>query len=71
MPRYTFLVPVFKEANIVAQLVRNLRSIDWPTNRLVIFDAEDTPESDQLKKACISFQRGGEKTVCPSCIELF
>ena len=119
LPRYTVLVPVFKEANIVAQLVKNLGGIDWPTNRLevfvlieesddetraafeassppdhfqiitipaghpqtkpracnvglffatgdylVIFDAEDTPEPDQLKKAYISFQRGGEKTVC-------
>ena len=119
LPRYTVLVPVFKEANIVAQLVKNLGGIDWPANRLevfvlieesdhetraafeassppdhfhvitipaghpqtkpracnvglffatgdylVIFDAEDTPEPDQLKKAYISFQRGGEKTVC-------
>lgn len=119
LPRYTVLVPVFKEANIVAQLVKNLGDIDWPANRLevfvlieesddetraafeassppdhfqiitipaghpqtkpracnvglffatgdylVIFDAEDTPEPDQLKKAYISFQRGGEKTVC-------
>ncbi|WP_231606210.1 glycosyltransferase [Salinibacterium sp. NK8237] len=119
LPRYTVLVPVFKEANIVAQLVKNLGSIDWPTNRLevfvlieesdhetrdafdassppdhfhvitipaghpqtkpracnvglffatgdylVIYDAEDTPEPDQLKKSYISFQRGGEKTVC-------
>jgi len=119
LPRYTVLVPVFREANIVAQLVKNLGSIDWPTGRLevfvlieesdhetrdafdassppdhfqvitvpaghpqtkpracnvglffargdylVIFDAEDTPEPDQLKKAYISFQRGGDKTVC-------
>ena len=119
LPRYTVLVPVFKEANIVAQLVKNLGSIDWPKNRLevfvlieesddetraafeassppehfqvitvpaghpqtkpracnvglffatgdylVIFDAEDTPEPDQLKKAFISFQRGGDTTVC-------
>lgn len=119
LPRYTVLVPVFKEANIVSQLVRNLGSIDWPVEKLeilvlveeddletrvafdasnppehfhvvtvprgypqtkpracnvglffatgdylVIYDAEDTPDPDQLKKAFIAFQRGGSATVC-------
>lgn len=31
---------------------------------LVIYDAEDTPDPDQLKKAIIAFQRGGTDTVC-------
>lgn len=119
LPRYTVLVPVFREANIVNQLVRNLGSIDWPIEKLevlvlveeddletrnaftasnppehfhvvtvprghpqtkpracnvglyfatgdylVIYDAEDTPDPDQLKKAYIAFQRGGHTTVC-------
>lgn len=119
LPRYTVLVPVFKEANIVAQLVDNLGGLDWPTEKLeililveeedtqtrdafaaakapdhfhvitvpkghpqtkpracnvglffatgeylVIFDAEDTPDPDQLKKAFIAFRRGGDRTVC-------
>ncbi len=119
LPKYTVLVPVFKEANIVGQLVRNLGSIDYPVHKLevlvlieeedeltrdaflsanppphfrivtipkgdpqtkpracnvglffatgdflVIYDAEDTPDPDQLKKAILAFQRGGEKTVC-------
>ena len=119
LPRYTVLVPVFKEANIVAQLVDNLGGLDWPTEKLeililveeedtqtrdafaaahapdhfhvitvpkgdpqtkpracnvglffatgdylVIFDAEDTPDPDQLKKAFIAFRRGGDHTVC-------
>jgi glycosyltransferase XagB len=119
LPRYTVLVPVFKEANIVPQLVGNLGRIDYPADKLevlvlieeedhltrdaylasdpppnfhivtipkgtpqtkpracnvglffasgeylVIFDAEDAPEPDQLKKAVIAFRRGGEKTVC-------
>ncbi|MGV8969427.1 MAG: glycosyltransferase [Microbacteriaceae bacterium] len=119
LPMYTVLVPVFREANIVAQLVKNLGNIDYPTEKLevlilieeedletraalegahppphfhvvtiprgapqtkpracnvglylatgefvVIFDAEDTPDPDQLKKAVIAFRRGGDKTVC-------
>jgi cellulose synthase/poly-beta-1,6-N-acetylglucosamine synthase-like glycosyltransferase len=119
LPRYTVLVPVFREANIVAQLVGNLGSIDYPTDKLevlilieeedletraaidganppsyfhvitipkgspqtkpracnvglffstgdflVIYDAEDTPDPDQLKKAVIAFDRAGESTVC-------
>ena len=119
LPRYTVLVPVFREANIVGQLVRNLGSIDYPVHKLevlvlieeeddltreaflsadppphfriitvpkgdpqtkpracnvglffatgeflVIFDAEDTPDPDQLKKAFLAFRRGGDKTVC-------
>jgi cellulose synthase/poly-beta-1,6-N-acetylglucosamine synthase-like glycosyltransferase len=31
---------------------------------LVIYDAEDRPEPDQLKKAVVAFRRGGEKLVC-------
>jgi cellulose synthase/poly-beta-1,6-N-acetylglucosamine synthase-like glycosyltransferase len=119
LPRYTVLVPVFKEANIVGQLVKNLGNIDYPIDKLevlilieeedfetrdalaranppshfhvvtvpngqpqtkpracnvglyfatgeflVIYDAEDTPDPDQLKKSVIAFRRGGPKTVC-------
>ncbi len=31
---------------------------------LVIYDAEDRPDPDQLKKAVIGFSRAGEKTIC-------
>jgi cellulose synthase/poly-beta-1,6-N-acetylglucosamine synthase-like glycosyltransferase len=31
---------------------------------LVIYDAEDKPDPDQLKKAIVAFQRGGERMVC-------
>ena len=119
LPKYSVLVPVFREANIVAQLVANLGKIDYPVDKLevlvlieeedtltrdaflaanppphfqivtipkgspqtkpracnvglffatgdflVIYDAEDTPDPDQLKKAVVAFQRGGDKTVC-------
>lgn len=119
LPRYTVLVPVFREANIVGQLIRNLGGIDYPTEKLevlilieeedhetrdavltsnppphfriitipkgqpqtkpracnvglyfatgdylVIYDAEDTPDPDQLKKAVVAFRRGGDAMVC-------
>ncbi|UWD82126.1 glycosyltransferase [Curtobacterium flaccumfaciens] len=119
LPGYTVLVPVFREANIVAQLIDNLGGLDYPVHKLeviilteeedqetrdaiaaanppphfrvitvpkghpqtkpracnvglyvatgeylVIYDAEDTPDPDQLKKALIAFERGGEATVC-------
>ena len=119
LPKYTVLVPVFREANIVAQLVGQPRQDRLPGRQargarahrggghltrdaflaanppphfqivtipkgapqtkpracnvglffatgdfLVIYDAEDTPDPDQLKKAVVAFQRGGDKTVC-------
>jgi cellulose synthase/poly-beta-1,6-N-acetylglucosamine synthase-like glycosyltransferase len=119
LPKYSVLVPVFREANIVAQLVGNLGKIDYPVDKLevlvlieeedtitreaflaanppahfqivtipkgapqtkpracnvglffatgdflVIYDAEDTPDPDQLKKAVVAFRRGGARTVC-------
>jgi len=119
LPRYSVLVPVFREANIVGQLIKNLGALDYPTQKLevlilieeeddetrdavvasnppahfriitipqghpqtkpracnvglyfatgdylVIYDAEDTPDPDQLKKAVVAFRRGGEATVC-------
>ncbi|MGU3411726.1 glycosyltransferase [Microbacterium sp. M1A1_1b] len=119
LPIYSVLVPVFREANIVGDLVRNLEVLDWPKDRLevlvlveaedhetrdavlhadppawmrivivppgapqtkpracnvglaiaqgehvVIYDAEDRPDPDQLKKVFISFGRAGAETVC-------
>lgn len=119
LPRYTVLVPVFREANIVPQLVENLGGLEYPVDKLevlilteeedqetrdavaladppphfhvvtvpagqpqtkpracnvglmlatgdclVIYDAEDTPDADQLNKAVIAFERGGEEIVC-------
>lgn len=119
LPTYSVLVPVFREANIVAQLVQNLGRLDYPPEKLevlvlveegdtltreavqaanppanfhivlvpegqpqtkpracnvglyvatgeylVIYDAEDEPDPDQLKKALVAFRRGGDETVC-------
>lgn len=34
---------------------------------LVIFDAEDKPEPDQLKKVVVAFQQGGDEVGCIQC----
>jgi cellulose synthase/poly-beta-1,6-N-acetylglucosamine synthase-like glycosyltransferase len=119
LPVYTVLVPVYKEANVVADLIANLGALDYPREKLeilllleeddaetreaaraahppstitfvtipagppqtkpkacnvglffargeylVIYDAEDKPDPDQLKKAVVAFRRGGEQLVC-------
>ena len=119
LPFYTVLVPVYNEANIVADLVDNLGDLDYPAAKLeilllmeeddpetiaaaqaadapstmvfitipdglpktkpkacnvglffargehvVIYDAEDKPDPDQLKKAVIAFRDGGDELVC-------
>ena len=123
LPRYTILVPVFHEADIMPHLVGSLSSLDYPKDKLeilvlleedddetidacmnlnppeffkpvlveksyprtkpkacdvglaqatgdylVIYDAEDRPEPDQLKKAVIGFRRavaeGADEVIC-------
>jgi cellulose synthase/poly-beta-1,6-N-acetylglucosamine synthase-like glycosyltransferase len=119
LPVYTVLVPVYREANVVADLLDNLGAIDYPSEKLeilllleeddvetiaaahaaappenftfvvvpdgmpktkpkacnvglffargdflVIYDAEDRPDPDQLKKAVIAFRKGTEQLVC-------
>jgi glycosyltransferase XagB len=123
LPVYTVLVPVFREAGVVADLVRNLGDLDYPKDKLeilllleegddetraaamsagapetitfvtvppggpqtkpracnvglffargeflVIYDAEDVPDPDQLKKAVVAFRRaeaaGDDSLVC-------
>jgi cellulose synthase/poly-beta-1,6-N-acetylglucosamine synthase-like glycosyltransferase len=119
LPVYTILVPLYKEAGIVARLVRDINALDYPRTRLdvkllceeddtetiekirsmnlpphfhlvvvpdsqpktkpkacnyglqlshgdlcVIFDAEDRPDPDQLKKAVIAFGRVPANVAC-------
>jgi cellulose synthase/poly-beta-1,6-N-acetylglucosamine synthase-like glycosyltransferase len=138
LPTYTILVPIFHEAKILPQILRNLSSFDYPKNKLdikilmeendketideamqlglfgspkkilegmtrkeyieflkpfdpliipsgkvttkpracnygllraegelvVIYDAEDKPDADQLRKAAIIFLRSGDEVVC-------
>ncbi len=119
LPDYTVLVPVYREANIIGSLMRNLGELDYPSEKLeilvlleaddeetiaaaraarppstvrlvvvpdaqpktkpkacnvglflargellVIYDAEDRPEPQQLRKAVAAFEHQGERTVC-------
>ena len=119
LPFYTLLVPLYREANIVASLVSHLKNIDYPViahevlllveeedadtraalfnealpphfrviiapqgkprtkpralniglfhargELLVIYDAEDRPEPDQLRKSAAAFAAGDEKIAC-------
>ena len=119
LPFYTLLVPLYREANIVASLVGHLKKLDYPViaheilllveaddaetraaiiaaappphfrmiiapqgkprtkpralniglfhargDLLVIYDAEDRPEPDQLRKAAAAFAKGGTKLAC-------
>jgi cellulose synthase/poly-beta-1,6-N-acetylglucosamine synthase-like glycosyltransferase len=45
LPRYTVLVPVYKEANIVANLIGNLGALDYPAHLLevlILVEEDDT-----------------------------
>jgi cellulose synthase/poly-beta-1,6-N-acetylglucosamine synthase-like glycosyltransferase len=119
LPVYTVLVPMYKEPEVLPELVAALRRLDYPLSKLdiklileqddvetvtaaqalglegifeiirvpdsqpktkpkacnyalhfargdftTIYDAEDQPEPDQLKKAIIAFRKSSEDTVC-------
>lgn len=119
LPTYTILVPLFREANMVPPLIRALRKLDYPEDRLdikliceaddletiqaaqraerfahftvvcvppgkprtkpracnyalpfatgeftVIYDAEDRPEPDQLRKAAARFRHLPNSVAC-------
>ncbi len=119
LPVYSILVPVYREAVVIGTLLRSLRQLDYPADKLdilllfeendpetlaaakaahpgenvrflivpngdpqtkpkacnvgllfargehlVIYDAEDQPEPDQLKKAVLAFRRGPAELAC-------
>lgn len=119
LPVYTILVPVYKEKEVIKQLIHNIRTLDYPQYKLdvcilleeddketidtvmstnlphyftpvivppsqpktkpkacnyglirakgkyvVIYDAEDRPEPDQLKKAYLAFKKLPASYVC-------
>jgi cellulose synthase/poly-beta-1,6-N-acetylglucosamine synthase-like glycosyltransferase len=122
LPMYTILVPLYREAAVVAKLVDSIAHLDYPPTKLdvkllveedddetlaklreldlppyfklvvvpdsypktkpkacnygliqaegkyvVIFDAEDRPDRDQLKKIVFAFQRAEQRIVCIQC----
>jgi cellulose synthase/poly-beta-1,6-N-acetylglucosamine synthase-like glycosyltransferase len=119
LPRYTILVPLFREAAVVPRLTENLTRLDYPKSKLeimllceeeddetieaildsnlppyfrilivpdsqpktkpkacnygiqqatgkfvVIYDAEDQPDPDQLKKVLLAWERSEDNVVC-------
>lgn len=119
LPRYSVLVPLYREANMLPRLVQRLSALDYPRERLevlllveaddaetqraiaaaalpafmamlivppgtprtkpralnvglmaasgeliVVFDAEDAPEPDQLRRAAAIFARAPDKVAC-------
>ncbi|MDD4182089.1 MAG: glycosyltransferase [Victivallaceae bacterium] len=119
LPVYTIFLPLYREANIVNKILRNMESLDYPKDKLdvklllenddqmtidavnqcqlppyceviiipgmtpktkpracnyglerargefcVIFDAEDRPEPDQLKKAWFVFYNSPQNLIC-------
>jgi len=54
LPVYTVLVPVFREANIVAQLIENLGGLDYPAHKLevlILIEEEDSETRDAIVHA--------------------
>ena len=119
LPVYTILLPVYREAALLAQLVEGIEALDYPDHRLdvkllleeddvetrqalgdmdlpdcfdvsvvpavgptgkpracnhglanargeylVIFDAEDRPETDQLRRSVLAFRDASPEVVC-------
>jgi cellulose synthase/poly-beta-1,6-N-acetylglucosamine synthase-like glycosyltransferase len=119
LPIYTILIPIYKEAHVIHDLLDHLVKLDYPKAKLdirllleendqetikaiqsyqlpyyctplivpqslpqtkpkacnyglirargkyvVIYDAEDRPETDQLKKAYLAFKKLPEKVIC-------
>jgi hypothetical protein len=119
LPVYTILLPVYREAALLAQLVDGIQALDYPDHRLdvkllleeddvetrdaaadmdlpdcfdvsvvpavgptgkpracnhglanargeylVIFDAEDRPEADQLRRSVLAFRETSPEVVC-------
>jgi cellulose synthase/poly-beta-1,6-N-acetylglucosamine synthase-like glycosyltransferase len=118
-PVYTVLVPLYREVDVAAKILRHLESLDYPRDRLdvkllleaddpatlaaiaaagvpdwmevivvpdaqpktkpracnhglesargellVIYDAEDRPEPDQLRRAALAFRRTAPRVAC-------
>ncbi|WP_420525747.1 hypothetical protein, partial [Klebsiella pneumoniae] len=53
LPTYTVLVPVYREANVVGLLMRNLAGLDYPKEKLeiLVLMEEDDPETLEAAKA--------------------
>jgi cellulose synthase/poly-beta-1,6-N-acetylglucosamine synthase-like glycosyltransferase len=122
LPRYSILVPLYREAAVVPRLTAALAELDYPNSKLeilllceeeddatidavlasdlppqfnlllvpdsrpktkpkacnygiqqatgkfvVVFDAEDQPDPDQLKKVLLAWERSADNVICVQC----
>jgi cellulose synthase/poly-beta-1,6-N-acetylglucosamine synthase-like glycosyltransferase len=54
LPRYTILVPVYREANIIGNLMSNLAALDYPEEKLeilVLLESDDTETIEAARNA--------------------
>ena len=51
LPRYTVLVPVFREANVVGGLIEHLRGIDYPPEKLEILLLMEEGDTETIEAA--------------------
>jgi cellulose synthase/poly-beta-1,6-N-acetylglucosamine synthase-like glycosyltransferase len=50
-PTYTILVPLYKEANVMDELVKNLHNLDYPKDKLQIMILLEENDSEAIEKA--------------------
>ena len=51
LPIYTVLVPLFKEANVVGELIENLRRLDYPQEKLEILLLMEEEDAETIEAA--------------------
>jgi cellulose synthase/poly-beta-1,6-N-acetylglucosamine synthase-like glycosyltransferase len=51
LPRYTILVPVYREANVIGDLMRNLGALDYPAEKLEILVLLESDDAETIAAA--------------------
>jgi cellulose synthase/poly-beta-1,6-N-acetylglucosamine synthase-like glycosyltransferase len=54
LPLYTVLVPVFREANVVGELIENLRELDYPREKLEILLLLEEEDRETIEAAKVA-----------------
>lgn len=54
LPKYSILIPMYKEGEVLAELIKNIDMLDWPKNRLevlLLLEEDDDETQMAAKKA--------------------